>query len=74
MAIFENPQNGYNAFNDRKNGFVCNFVGKIFTRKDNLKRHKHKRCKKMATVLAEQEKDNKLEELQSKLEILEENY
>ena len=74
MAIFEeSPKMAIMPLttND-KNGFVCNFCGKIFTRKDNLKRHKHKRCKKMSIVLAEQEKENKLEELQSKLEILEE--
>ena len=56
----------------QKNGYVCNFCGKKFTRKDNLKRHKKKRCKQMALIVAKENESTKIDELQSKIDILEE--
>ena len=70
MAFVEIGGTASTTFEKMKN--VCEFCGKKFTRKDNLKRHQNLRCKKMAIVLARKSEESKLEELQSQIDILEE--
>jgi len=73
IANFENLEISPEALTtNKKKYFFCEFCNKKFTRKDNLKRHKKKRCKQMAIVLAEENKSTKIDELQSKIDILEE--